>query len=168
MTNRWSKAKGNTYYSYDNVGNITFVNYPASTDVTLAYDALNRLTNMVDAAGTTKYTYTSASDLLTEDGPWTSDTVTYTYGSSVPHLRTALGLQQPSGSWTNGLAYDAARRLQTLSGPMGSFTYTYQGPGNLWTNLALPSNTADASDAGQIFGIQGFMRRMQFGLRLAW
>ena len=36
------------------------------------------------------------------------------------------------------------------------------------TNLALPSNTADASDAGQIFGIQGFMRRMQFGLRLAW
>jgi hypothetical protein len=36
------------------------------------------------------------------------------------------------------------------------------------TNLAQPSNTADASDAGQINGIQGYMRRMQFGLRLVW
>ena len=37
------------------------------------------MTNMVDAAGTTKYTYTAANQLLTEDGPFTSDTVTNTY-----------------------------------------------------------------------------------------
>ena len=36
------------------------------------------------------------------------------------------------------------------------------------TNLALPVNAADSPIAGQIFGIQGFMRRMQFGLRLLW
>ena len=35
-----------------------------------------RITNMVDAAGTTAYAYAAGGNLLTEDGPWTSDTVT--------------------------------------------------------------------------------------------
>jgi YD repeat-containing protein len=52
------------------------VDYNASTDIRLAYDALNRLTNMVDAAGTTKYSYYTGGLLWTEDGPWASDTVT--------------------------------------------------------------------------------------------
>lgn len=69
LTNRWSKAKNNTVYSYDNVGNLTLINYPVSTDVTLSYDALNRVTNMVDAAGTTASTYYTGGMLNTEDGP---------------------------------------------------------------------------------------------------
>ena len=77
LTNRWSKAKGDTKYSYDNVGNLTFVDYPSSIDVAMSYDALNRMTNMVDAAGTTKYTYYAGGLLNTEEGPWVSDTVTY-------------------------------------------------------------------------------------------
>lgn len=41
------------------------------------YDAWNRVTNLVDAVGMTKYTY--AQGLSTsEDGPWSGDTVTYT------------------------------------------------------------------------------------------
>ena len=47
-----------------------------STDITLQYDVLNRLTNMVDASGTNQYTYTAGGQLWTEDGPWASDTVT--------------------------------------------------------------------------------------------
>ena len=35
LTNRWSNAKGNTAYSYDYVGNLTLVNYPVSTDITV-------------------------------------------------------------------------------------------------------------------------------------
>src|SRR5439155_14460594 len=100
LTNRWSAAKGNTVYSYDNVGNPTFVNYPSSPDITLQYSALNRLTNMVDAAGTTKFTYYAGGLLNTEDGPWASDTVTYTYNNA--RLRSGLSLQQPTGTWTNG------------------------------------------------------------------
>jgi len=37
---------------------------------------------MVDAAGTTKYTYYAGGLLNAEDGPWTSDTVTYTYNNA--------------------------------------------------------------------------------------
>src|SRR5690606_7941815 len=110
---------------YDGNGNVTLVDYAVSTDITFGYDALNRATNMVDAAGTTKFTYTSAGDLLTEDGPWASDTITHGYHASVPRLRTSLSLQQPSGAWTNGFTYDAAHRLATLTSRAGTYTYTY-------------------------------------------
>ncbi|MGC8990757.1 MAG: hypothetical protein ACP5MD_11580, partial [Verrucomicrobiia bacterium] len=47
-----------TSYSYDAVGNLTQINYPAGTaSVTNQYDALNRLTNRLDGLGQTKYTY---------------------------------------------------------------------------------------------------------------
>ena len=58
------------------MGNLTNVNYPSSPDLSFQYDApLNRLTNRVDAAGTTKYIYTAGNQLLAEDGPFASDTV---------------------------------------------------------------------------------------------
>ena|SRR6266545_2494438 len=103
-----------------------------------AVDALNRLTNMVDAAGTTKYTYYTGGLLNTEDGPWASDTVTYTYNN---RMRASLSVQQPTGAWTNGYTWDAAHRLGTETSPAGTFTYTYQSPGRLVKKLALPNTS---------------------------
>ncbi len=139
LTNRWSAAKGNTAYSYDAVGNLTLVNHPSSYDITTQYDALNRVTNRVDATGTTKYTYHANGQFLSEDGPWEYDTVTYGYNSD--RLRSSLSLQQPTGNWTNGFTYDAARRLATVTSPAGTYAYTYKGAGTLVTNLALPNNS---------------------------
>jgi hypothetical protein len=39
------------------VGNLTNINYPTSPDISFAYDPLNRLTNLIDAVGTTRYAY---------------------------------------------------------------------------------------------------------------
>ena len=61
----------------------------------MAYDMLSRMTNMVDALGTTKRTYDLVGQLLTEDSPFASDTVTNTYAN---RLRNALSLQQPTGA----------------------------------------------------------------------
>jgi RHS repeat-associated protein len=122
LTNRWSAAKGNTKYSYDAVGNPSSIQYPASGTVTFAYDGLNRMTNMVDGTGTTKYTYNAAGQLLTEDGPFASDTVTNAYSK---RLRTKLSLQQPTGVWTNGFGYDITRRLTNVISPAGAFGYSY-------------------------------------------
>jgi RHS repeat-associated protein len=141
LTNRWSKAKGDTYYTYDAAGNLTLVDYPSSPDIAFRYDWLDRLTNMVDAAGTNKYTYTAGNRVLTDDGPFASDTVTNTYQN---RLRTKLVLQQPTGSWTNALVYDAARRLTNVASPAGTSGYTLgaTAPGSpLPRRLALP-NTA--------------------------
>jgi RHS repeat-associated protein len=124
LSNRWSVAKGTTIYGYDLVGNLTNINYPASTDVRFTYDALNRASNMVDAVGTTAYGYAAGGQLWTEDGPWSSDTVTNTYNT---RLRTALSLAQPTGRWTNGFGYDAAKRLTNVTSQAGSFTYTLGG-----------------------------------------
>ncbi len=85
---------GTTYYTNDPAGNLTNVKYPFGTGVTLQYDALNRLTNMVDAAGATKYSYTLGNQLLTEISPFSSGGLTNTY---VNRLRTSLSLQQPTG-----------------------------------------------------------------------
>src|SRR6266571_4181271 len=95
---------------------------------------------MVDAAGTTKYTYYAGGLLATEDGPWASDTVSYTYNN---RLRTSLSLQQPTGSWTNGYTWDAAHRLSTETSPAGTFTYNHKvgQASSLPIKLALPNSS---------------------------
>jgi len=77
---------------------------------------------MVDAAGTTRYSYTAGNQLLTEDGPFASDTVTNIYNN---RQRVALRLQQPTGVWTNGFGWDAAGRLTNVISPAGAFAYSY-------------------------------------------
>jgi RHS repeat-associated protein len=138
LTNRTSGAKGTTTYRFDPLGNLTNVVYPVNTNLVLAYDALNRLTSMVDAVGTTTYGYDATGQLLTEDGPWADDTVSYGYNN---RLRTSLSLLAPNASpWTQSYSYDAARRLQTLASPAGSFSYAYDPTRNLQVGkLTLPS-----------------------------
>ena len=137
MTNRWTASKGNTAYTYDNVGNLTLINYPVSHDVTFGYDAMNRLTSMIDGVGTNVFTYTTTGQLLSEDGPFASDTLTNGYSN---RFRTGLGLQQPTGVWTNGFSYDWAGRYETVSSRAGTFTY-YRLPGaqSLISGVALPN-----------------------------
>ena len=125
---------------YDALGNLTNIAYPASGTVRFAYDALNRMTNMVDAVGTTRYTYDAAGQLLTEDGPFTSDTVTNTYSN---RRRVALSLQQPTATWTNGFGWDLAGRLTNVTSAAGSFSYAYAAlysgcSGRLVQQLGLP------------------------------
>ncbi len=117
----------------------------------LSAQSLNRLTNMVDGVGRTTYTYFAGGQLQSEDGPWANDTVTNGYAN---RLRTSLGLQQPTGIWTNGFAYDAGRRLTNVVSPTGSFTNVYSTgvAGNsgfssrLIRKLLLPNQSAITND----------------------
>src|SRR5436853_7903940 len=104
----------------------------------MKYDALNRLTNMVDAVGTTAYSFTSGGLLQSEDGPWASDTVTYTYQN---RLRTGLNLQAPNNSdWVQSYGYDGGKRLTTLTSPAGTFNYAYDPTAQMQVRkLSLPN-----------------------------
>ena len=67
-----------TQFTYDNVGNLLSVNYPNSPDLTFTYDALNRLASVSDSAtGTSTFTFTHYGTLAGEDGPWSTDGITY-------------------------------------------------------------------------------------------
>jgi RHS repeat-associated protein len=143
-TNRWTPAKGNTGYAFDPVGNLKSITYSNASPVILgySYDAANRLTNMTDTVGATRFTYTAAGQLDTEDGPWTSDTVSRSY---LEGQRSTLTLQQPAASaWSQTYGYDAARRLQSLTSPAGAFAYDYTAgtgstPSDLFRKLTLPN-----------------------------
>ena len=52
------------------------------------------LTNMIDGVGTTVFSYSGSGQLLTEDGPFASDTITSSYWN---RMRTNLTLLQPTG-----------------------------------------------------------------------
>lgn len=138
LTNRWSPAKTNTFYAYDAVGNLTNVDYAVNTDIRLAYDPNNRLTNMMDAVGTTRYAYTGFGAVLSEDGPWENDTVTYGYDNA--RRRSSLTLQQPNATaWAQSHTHDAMGRLATLSSPAGNFTYGYTAAGSLLKTILTPA-----------------------------
>ena len=86
--------------------------------------------------------------LATEDGPWSSDTVSLSYQNA--RERSQLVLIQPTGNaWTNSYGWDADHRLSTLTSPAGTHTYTYNSQGSLVRKLALPggryiTNTFDS------------------------
>ncbi len=136
-----------TGYTYDSVGNVTYVDYPAgTTDLQFAYDALYRLTNMVDAVGTTRYTYTlgGGNEIVAEDPAfWSSAKVTVTNRLG---RRVGLGVQQPSGVWNQAHSYTSGR-LGSIASPPGTFTYAYSpasGSGfaaRLVQRLTLPSTS---------------------------
>src|SRR6266576_2916893 len=102
---------------------------------------------MLGAVGTTAYAYAAGGQLWTEDGPWSSDTVTNGYSN---RLRMSLSLAQPTGSWTNGFGYDPAKRLTNVTSQAGAFGYTFVGQASRLTQkLSLPNssyitNTYDA------------------------
>jgi RHS repeat-associated protein len=137
VTNRWTPQNGNAGYGYDNVGNLTSIAYPSSS-ITYVFNALNQLTSMVDAVGTTTFSYTPAGQLASEKSPWTNNTVTYTY---VQGLRTALNLTQPSSSWSQTYGFDAAWRMTNIVSPAGAFGYSYnvQPESSLVSEISLPN-----------------------------
>jgi RHS repeat-associated protein len=105
----------------------------------MQYDANNRLISMTDAAGTTAFGYTDFGALLSEDGPWSNDTVTY--GFTTNRLRNKLTLLQPSAdAWAQSYGYDSADRLTGIYSRAGQFGYAY-GPGTntLVSTLWLPN-----------------------------
>ena len=140
LTNRNSITKGNTIYAYDKGGNLTNMTYNTNHSLTMSYDAMNRLTNLVDGVGTTVYGYGAVGQLLSEDGPWANDTVSYTYNN---RMRIGLSLQQPDAdAWAQSYAYDGARRLTNTTAPAGGFTYAYDVTRQLRVSkLSLPNGS---------------------------
>ncbi|MFH2112437.1 MAG: RHS repeat-associated core domain-containing protein [Candidatus Bathyarchaeota archaeon] len=132
-------------YSYDGVGNIIGIVYPDSSSVSMTYDALNRLRNVVGIASV-RHTQSDKVSLVTYGN---GVTATYTYDSrdrpvcietkrgSTVLLRLAYTYDKTGsvktisdGASTETYGYDLLDRLTSSSGPWGGLSYTYDSVGN--------------------------------------
>lgn len=146
LKTKWTPAKGTASYIYDAVGRIRTNSYPSIPQVVFSYDARGRLTNMVDASfGATALTYSDGGQMISEDGPWSNDNLSFGYNA---RLRNTLKIEAPNSSpWQVSYQYDAGRRLTNVVSGAGAFGYQYH-PGfggsydsPLWQTLTFPGGT---------------------------
>ncbi len=109
---------------------------------------------MLDGVGTTVYGYDAAGQLVSEAGPWASDTVNYTYQN---RLRQSLSVAAPNGAaWTQTYGYDSARRLKRVASPAGPFNYTYDAVAlQRVDELSLPNGASITNSFGRVARLTG-------------
>jgi RHS repeat-associated protein len=133
---------------------ITYQNAVLPTpNVTLSYrlggqpttgtaDPHGRLTQVTDGTGTTSYAYypvtgaLGSGQLASVDGPLSNDTVSYGYDELGRVVSRSL-----NGVSTTWL-YDLQGRPQTLTDPIGSFGYTYEGVTGRVATVTYPNGQA--------------------------
>ena len=116
-----------TTYGYDVVNNLASIAAAGLTTINFTYDSLNRRTQMTDGVGTTTFGYDLASQLTSIGGPLATIALSY------DALGRATG-RSINNAGTGTLVYDNYGRPQTVTNPLGTFTYNY--PGAVSTLLA--------------------------------
>jgi len=132
-----------TTFTYDNLNRITRITYNGDTAcgsrttcTDAAYDNNGNLTSLIDATGTTAFTYDKQNHQLTKTLPGAgSASVTYTYDS----VSNVLTLVDAGGTVTYG--YDAVNNLTSLAEPGGSCTT----PASKCTTFAYDANNRRTS-----------------------
>ena len=135
-----------TTMSYDARGNLTEAIAPASLQSatkTLAYDASNSLTSVVDARGkVTSYGYDPAgnNNTITQDG---HTVATYTHDTAGRVLTSTDGRGNSTGH-----TYDANGNPASVTDPLGNkTTYTYDSAGRMTSRVDPLGNVAGGTPA---------------------
>ncbi len=129
-----------TSFVYDVNGNVTKIDYPNMTDVEIAYNSLDKPVQMVDGIGTHQFAYDVMGRLTAVDGPWTNDTVEYSYNDL--GQRAGLSVQRDATTADElAYSYDALNRLQGITGNAGTFVYSYVGNTGMIAQLTNPNGT---------------------------
>lgn len=184
-------AKGQiATYSYHKDNALAGIAYSGSTIATPAvsytYDTLfSRLASHTDGQGTTLYGYyaiptgpnpaptPNAGRLQTVDGPWTDDTISYTYDELGRPLQRSIN----GAANTETVTYDSLGRLATITNPLGAFTYGYVEvtgrldhilyPNGQRTDYAYHPATAAASTGNGDFRLQSIHNQTNGGAHLS-
>jgi RHS repeat-associated protein len=118
-----------TIISRDEEEKPTSIDAGGAEIIEFAYDTWNRLQSVTQSGGELPGTHTFAYDLLGRttsiDGPWTDDTLTWTYNDANRQVtRTATGAEGPYSETTTT---DAFGRIASMLNPLGTFTWNYTG-----------------------------------------
>lgn len=146
LLNQSKGARGQiTTYTYDANDNLTGISYPNTPDVTMSYNALNGVSQIVDGVGTHSFTYSNVGKLLTLDGPFANDQQTFGYDGLQRVSGQSVQRGASGGTQSQSYAYDTLGRLATLTSngtqSVGAFNYHYEGLTSILTRLDLPNGT---------------------------
>jgi RHS repeat-associated protein len=131
------------YYTYDDFGRLVSVDSLDTGTGTYRYDRGGNLLERIDAKGTrVKYTYDKLNRLSTITYPDSSENVTFTYDSPLVSygIGRLTGRTDPSGSYT--FHYDGLGNLSKEEKKIGTVTYTTQynyNKNNALTSIVYPS-----------------------------
>ena len=114
-------GKTTATYTYDENHRLTEVTYTDGTpNIYNFYDDYNRMIATGDGIGAWAYAYDPESRLLSVDGPWENDTVSYSYDDT--GRKKSVGLY---GSDTVEHVYDSLGRLSDIKPGGRTFRYVY-------------------------------------------
>ncbi|NWJ40971.1 MAG: hypothetical protein HXX12_08360 [Geothrix sp.] len=132
-----------SYYQDNALAAVTYSNTSKPTpNVSYTYDGrFNRLATSTGGLGTTTYVYNpitstptlGAGRLASVTGPLANSTITYGYDAL--GRVTTRGINDINETRT----LDVLGRMSTVANPLGTFTYTFDGPTNRLQNIALPN-----------------------------
>ena len=127
-------------YTYNDRNELTRIDYPDTTFVSFAYNDAGARTQMVDATGTTAYSYDELYRLTSVTFPGSR---TVSYGYDAASRRTSI--TYPGGANQATYTYDAANRLTAVTGwDSNVIQYAYDDA-NRMTSATLPSSTGIVS-----------------------
>jgi RHS repeat-associated protein len=164
-----SADRGTTAYTYDNAGNVTSISDARGIMATYAYDALNRVTS-INYPGTTEdvtYTYDSGTGCTAGIGRLcqvvdASGTTQYSYnvfGNILTQSETELGIV-----YTTSYTYDAADRIKTITYPDNRLvTYTRDSLGRITSVSATVSGVAKTLASAQTYRADGLLLTQSYG-----
>lgn len=131
-----------TSNAYDANGNLAAVWRGQEPAATFAYDPLNQCTQMVDAVGTTRWTYDARGRVTGEANPW---------GAATPELRydgAGRMTQLVFGAWSLALAHDALGRVSMLAAPEGTYSFGYYSNGMRRAGQSGPNGVCETRQYG--------------------
>ncbi|MFZ5453880.1 MAG: RHS repeat-associated core domain-containing protein [Thermodesulfobacteriota bacterium] len=129
-----------TYYNYDANNNLTRIYYntyyyqDTLPWINYTYDKYNRLLSSSNAVGTYTYEYDANSRLVSVDGPWDNDKITYQYDA----LGRRIAMTREKGQ-AAAYAYDEYNRLTAVNAGGDLYYYTYTGVNPLVRSLTRPN-----------------------------
>jgi RHS repeat-associated protein len=133
-------------YTYDSNHNVEFIDYSDATpDVTYTYDSYNRVYTRIDGVGIYHYDYYVDNRIMTIDGPWFNDMITFQY-DDLGNITTLTPLAgQPISYYYD---YDPENpgdpdigRLKDITAGASTYTYGYTGINTLIQNLTRPNGS---------------------------
>ena len=133
LTNKVDAAGTSIAYSYDGDGNLSGIQYGATTPITFGYDPLNRRTNMNDHVGTTKWTVDAMGRITSESGPYGTAPVVAQYDDLGRMTNIAFG------GHSVGYAYDGLGRITDIHAPEGVYAFDWLAGGVRRTQVDYPN-----------------------------